>query len=391
MQMPGELVADMEKSTRSLVLTPDLEQALPRLKIAFWEANEAYQLRRFEYLYGLERSLFSVKSPTGEDINCSLIYDEDSAVDELLVSIAAFADEAPARNSIAINEYTAFSNPSFWDKQKAQPNSWNQITKSAINFEILKALESNMPVLTIFRPIRGSAYEKPDRLSLRKGDFSPTSQIVQSALAETQIRLHGYYNETEITDMVHMHGASLGGSEAIGSAAELNRQGIFIPSVTVQELILGPKNLGTLANRFLFKSMVGAPSDADTDGMPRIPEPAIRREIDGHGNELNMLPRMIRAMGRLTLLSGLVHQEKLLADMEHLLAHGTPITVGLAENSHLTSETTSLLPEYCPTLFTVKLRGVEGQKLGHIANEHASLSATVLALGVSKSAEVEPD
>jgi hypothetical protein len=100
---------------------------------------------------------------------------------------------------------------------------------------------------------------------------------------------------------------------------------------------------------------------------------------------------MLRAMGRLSLLSGLTNPQKTLADIEHLLTYGTPITVGLAENSNLTHETSSLLPESCPTLFTVKLRGIKGQKLGHLANEHAALSATLLALGVSKSAEEESD
>jgi hypothetical protein len=385
MEVPGELVVDMEKESRSLLVTPELERALPDLADGFDYADGRYQQDPEAYLRRMETSVFSV-SRNGQEADCSLIYDETGVrAGSVMVMFAPFSDAAPQTSHASMLEYLGKSDPGLGDKQNAKPNTWNQVTKAAVVHDVLKGLGYGMPVITIYSPVPPGIYTGEERKSIRRGDISPVAETARLAIAHAQDILHGPHSETRITDL-HTHGASLG-DNAIGSAAVIAREGdMRVRSVTAQELILMDGSLVDLADRYMFRQNVGDPSELEIPGgTPRIREPAVRQDIDRHGLEPSAYWRVFKAMTKLSYLIGLTRPEWLSRQVGYLADEGVDVTVANAVNSHISQETSSHLPLGHPNLNYIDIRAVAGQKVGHLADEHVALVAGVIALGVARS------
>jgi hypothetical protein len=281
-------------------------------------------------------------------------------------------------------EYLDGSEPGLSDKERAKPNTWNQITKAAVVHDVLKGLGHSMPVITVYSPVPPGIYTREERKSIRGGDISPVAETARLAIAYAQDVLHGPRSETRITDL-HTHGASLG-DNAIGSAAVIAREGdMNVRSVTAQELILMDGNLVDLADRYVFRKNVGEPSELEVPGdTPRIAEPAVRQDIDRHGLEPSAYWRIFKAMTKLSYLIGLTRPEWLSRQVGYLAEQGVDVTVANAVNSRISQETASHLPLGHPNLNYMDIRAVSGQKVGHLADEHVALVAGVIALGVGK-------
>lgn len=329
--------------------------------------------------------MFKFESTEGSEVACSLIHGPDSKSDEVLVIFAPFADRDPKSSAYKLGEYiTADSPGGILSKEKFAPNSWNQTTKSAAIFELLGALGKNVPVLTIYGPVPSHVYSPKERKQFRQGDFSPAGRLAQEAIAQAQARLHGADSETQI-GTVHISGASLGASNGIGAAASKELAEHFdIATVTAQELILGPKSLPDLAKRFTVKSIVGEPSDETvSQDSPKIQETAMRKTVDKYGSELvGMNARMIQGMSKRSYMKGLTKPEATVQAVERLLDNNVDLLVALAENSGLTHQTASYLPQGGEKLVTIK--GENGQKIGHLADEYVALSALVTALNIKR-------
>lgn len=385
---PSEIVVDMNKTTRALIATPGIKAALPGVIEAFKESDRPFEESPESYLANLKNSVYSFKSHLGE-VDCSLLYDDNSSQTEILLIFSPFSDVAPASSPQEMFHYVqqGFSRkPSFLEIQKAQPNSWNQITKSACIFELLSALGNGIPVLTVFSPIPPRAYTLAERQRFTEGDFWPAYQIALKAIEKAQDIMHGPNSETQISG-VHLSGDSLGASNAIGSATEIMHSSdkLQILSVKAQELIIGKKFL-QLAKGFMLSKQVGETSDISIpENFPRIPEPALRRAIDAYGNELWLVPRMLNAMSKLSYLVGLTRSARIVQDLETLLAYDVPITVGLAKNSGITDETSSFLPPKEESgLNLINIEAVAGQKIDHLADEHVALVGVMNALATRR-------
>lgn len=383
--LPDEIVVDSSKETKSVAVSPELQEAMPHLLEAFDKVDMPFLADPEAYLRRLEDSVFSFKSKTGVEVACSLLYDDSSRKDELLIIFAPFSDSDPRSSAEQLYRYIAKPLPGgpkgLAAKEKAAPNSWNQTTKSSIVFELLGAIGSGMPVLTIYSPIPTNAYTGQERQAFKQGDFTPASRIALEAINEAQLRLHGAHSETRI-DQINLHGASLGASNVIGAAKRLLGEDIAVPSVTAQELIMGPTSFADVAKRFTIAGRVGEPSSIEVDSrQARIYEPQIRQKIDGNGNELAMFLRMAQAV-KPTYLRGLAHPEQTVQNIEHLLDNNVSLLVALAENSGLTHQTKSYLPGDKEKVITVK--GEKGQYADHLIDEHAALTALIAALGVRK-------
>ncbi len=385
---PKEVIVNTKKETKSVVIGPEIEATLPNVVEAFSKVDEAFLKDPRAYLEKLHDSVFTVKVRNGKDIVCSLLYDDDSKKDEILVIFAPFSDGPPKSDARAIGSYMAEAPPasfviSMGRKQLAKPNSWNQTTKSGVVFDLLGALGNGMPVLTIYSPIPVKAYSEGERQALKEeGDFQSAAGIVWSAVEAAQDRLHGLHNETRI-DKINLHGASTEASKAIGAASEL-KDVFSVPSVTVQELIMGPDSPFDIAKRYAITTRVGGPSDVETQiYSPRIFEPQIRQRIHQHGNELGTYIRMAKAV-RLTYLRGLTHPEQTIADIENLLDSNVSVLIALAENSNLTHQTKGFLPNDKERVVTV--RAEKGQYADHLIDEHVALAALITVLGIKKSA-----
>ena len=385
---PSEIIVNTEKETKSVVVSPEVEAAMPHVAEAFARVDRAFLENPRAYLKRLQDSAFTFKSHTGKEIACSLLYDDDSKKDELLVIFAPFSDGPPKSSAREISSYMADAPPASWvismgRKGLAKPNTWNQTTKSAVIFDLLGAIGSGMPVLTIYSPIPSRAYTRQERSAFKAGDFTAASGIALEAIAQAQERLHGPHSETRL-DKANLQGGSLGASNAIGAAWELMGKDITVPTVTAQELIMGPDSFADVAKRFTIAGRVGEPSDIIIPrGTPRIPEPQIRQRIDAHGSELSMLLRMAKAV-KPTYLRGLAHPEQTVASIENLLNNNVLLLVALAENSGLTHQTKDYLPNNKEEVITV--RGEKGQYADHLIDEHVALTALITALGIRKRA-----
>lgn len=383
---PAELMIDSEKASKSVHVSPELEEALPHIIEAFSKVDDPFLENPEGYLSRLEDSVFSFRSKTGAEVACSLLYDDNSKKDELLVIFAPFADGAPKSDAEQLYKYIAGPLPAgikgFATKQKAAPNSWNQTTKSSVVFELLGALGSGMPVLTIYSPVPTGAYTRQERQAFKQGDFTPASRIALEAINIAQQQLHGTHSETRL-DKVNLYGASLGASNAIGAVEGLLSKDIIVPTVTAQELIMGPTSfIPDVVKRFMVTGRVGEPSSAKLpNNFSEIYEPQIRQSVDDNdkGNELAMFLRRVQAV-KPTYLRGLAHPEDTVDTIENLLDNNVALLVALAENSSLTHQTRNYLPGDEEKVITV--RGKKGQFADHIIDEHVALTAIITALGI---------
>ncbi len=387
--IPDEIIVDSRNETRSFFVSPELDAAGPGLLNAFARAESAYLKDPEAYLTWLQESVFSFKSKTGVDINCSLLFDDTSKKDELLVVWAPFLDQAPKNDASQVHHYISNNLggglKGLFDKEKAQISSWMQTTRSSDIFELLKALDSGLPVLTIYSPIPPGAYARWERDLFQEGHFSPAAGIAKQAIDIAQQRLHGAHSETRI-DKAHQNGASLGASNAIGAGKGLLEKDIAVPTVSAQELILIPKQQNRLAElwevlkRYSFASEVGEPSDVELPkDLPRIYEPQIKKDIDRHGSELSMYIRMPLA-ARPTYLVGFSPPEPTVKDMETLLDNNVAVLVAVAENSAPTKQTKDFLPKAGEKVITI--RGEKGQMASHLVNENVAVTGLVAALGI---------
>lgn len=381
-EFPTQIITNTE--TRAVTLTPEIEATLPGIDQAFTEADKAFLDDPEKYLSNLENSVFMMHSSEGSDVACSLLYGPDSKQDELLVIFAPFSDRSPKSSAEELYEYiTADTAGGLIGKEKAAPNSWSQTTKSAVIFELLGALGKNIPVLTIYSPIPTHAYSFGERAAMRSGDFSPAARIAKEAIAAAQSRLHGAKSETQI-DTAHLYGASLGASNAISAGHGLIGSGFNVPTVSAQEAIIGPDSLPDLGKRFTVSQYTGEPSDETVSrNNPKIEEPAIRKAVDMHGSEpIGMNARTVKAM-KPTYMLGLTKPDRATAAVERLLDDNVELLVALADNSSITNQTHEHLPNGGEKI--VRIRGENGQRIGHLADEHVALSALVPALNIARS------
>lgn len=386
-EFPSEIITNTK--TKAVTLTPEIETTLPDIDQAFAEADKTFLDDPKKYLQNLEASMFKFRSSEGSDVACSLIHGPGSKLDELFIIFAPFSDRDPKSSADKLNEYITVDTPrDIINKERFAPNSWNQTTKSAVIFELLSALGKNVPVLTIYGPVPSHAYSFKERSQFRKGDFSAAGRLAKEAIAEAQDRLHGAKGETQIGTL-HLSGASLGASSAIGAAASKElTYGFAIPDISVQELIMGPESLPNLGKRFTVRQYVGEPSDESVSGKyPKIEEAAIRKAVDRYGSEpLGTIARMVKGM-KPTYLRGLTKPEVTVQAIERLLDNNVSLLVALAENSSLTYQTPNYLPSGGERL--IAIRGENGQKIGHLADEYVALSALIAVLNIGSRIKIK--
>lgn len=374
--------------SKAVLLTPELEGALPGAAQAFEAADARFIKDAYVYLNRLERSQFTVKTEQGPEVACSLLMNKGQQAEELMIVFAPFADRNPKSSADTMGEY--IFPPSDVSKTKAMPNSWSQTTKSAVTADVLEALGHGMPVMTIYAPVPTHAHSAAERKMFRKGDFTPSGRlaikVMRGAIDHAQLLVHGM-NSPQQFHKLHLSGASLGASNAIGAAAKLMQREFDIRSVTAQELVMSPNNILDLARLFTIGGIVGEVSTVSfPDDAPVIGEPEVRRMIDHKGSEpIGMNLRMIQGASKLAYMKGLTRPQLTIEAIEDLLDNNVNVMVATADNSGLSDKTRTLLPVETPQMH---ISAQEGAKLGHIVDEHVALSALVIALNIAKTRNV---
>jgi hypothetical protein len=372
--------------SKAVLVTPELNEALPNAVQAFEAVDSKFIKDARVYLNRLEKSQFSIKTDEGPEVACSLLMNNGQQAEELMVIFAPFADRNPKSSAEVMSDYV-YQHPGV-SKVKAKPNTWSQTTKSAVTADVLQALGHGMPVLTIYGPVPTRAYTERERELFKNGNFTPSGQLAMEALRgavdQAQLVVHGM-NSPQQFHKLHLSGASLGASNAIGAAAKLMARDFDIRSVTAQELVMSPRNLLDLAKRFTVGGIVG---EASTTPFPNnakvIGESAVRQAIDYNGSEvIGMNLRMLQGASKLSYMKGLTKPQPTVEAIESLLDHNVNVLVATADNSALSDMTRTLLPTETPQLH---ISAQEGAKIGHIADEHVALSALVIALNIAKQA-----
>jgi hypothetical protein len=374
--LPGEVIVNPKE--KLLYVTPELEASFPDVADAFWDVNETYRKNPGAVLKNLSDSQYTLNSSTGAQIDYSIIPGRGS---ELLVMWAPFSDRSPKSDSETLLQYMYLDDADI-SRNEAAPNTWNQMTKSGVISELLKAAGCEMPVLTIFSPLPSvpkNAYTHQENKKIRNGDFGPAARITEEAIRAAQERLHSLGGETQL-ELTHLQGASLGASSALGAANE------SVHTVTAQELIIAPRNLLDLGARFTIKDPVGEKSQLVPEkSWSVISEPLLRKKIESKGNEPMMIGRMLQGMSKFTRLMGLTHPES--SEMPHIIerlaAAGVSVMIPLAETSGLTHDTPKYLPDNGEHV--VKVRATEGERTAHLIDEHVALTALMTVLNIRNS------
>ena len=373
--------------SKAVLVTPELEAALPGVRLAFEMADGRFIQDPRGYLDRLEESQFSIKTEQGPEVACSLLMNNGQQAEELMVVFAPFADRSPKSSAATMYRYIDGRDQSV-GKTKSKPNTWSQTTKSAVTTDVLQAVGHGMPVLTIYAPVPTHAHSNFERELFRYGSFTASGRVAMEALRgaieQTQLLVHGMDSPQQFYRL-HLSGASLGASNAIGAAAKLMARDFDIKSVTAQELVMSPKNLLDLAKRFTVGGIVGEASTATFPADAKIiGESALRQAIDYKGSEIiGMNLRMLQGASKLAYMKGLTKPQPTIDAIETLLDHNVSMLVATADNSALSDRTRTLLPGETPQLH---ISAQEGAQIGHIVDEHVALSALVIALNVAKRA-----
>lgn len=125
--------------SKAVLLTSELEGALPTIEQAFDQVDQEFNQDRRGYLEQLEESQFEIKTDNGPTINCSLLMNKGSQAEDLMIVFAPFADCEP--KSSAKTMYRYIDGDESVGKSEAKPNSWSQTTKSAVTRDLLEALD----------------------------------------------------------------------------------------------------------------------------------------------------------------------------------------------------------------------------------------------------------
>lgn len=390
MSAPAELPTEIYTDPKQLEIhvTPQVLRAFPDIFQSFEAVDAVFNADPEAYVKRMEKSVFkhprkSRLSAFGGHAALSL-QGAEHASDEILVRYAPFSDDAPGSDAETALALANNPKPSLSEKTEGSPSGWNEITKSATDAELLSVSGRPMPVLTIYSPIPTSLYFRDERRQIRHGDFTPAGELALEAIDAVQELLHGGRSETQISK-VHVSGRSLGASNAVGTAHFLSDDRYEVPTLTVQELIVGPKNvLPDLAKKFTIGGMTGEAAERNPRNViGTIDEPEIRKQLMmKHGTDpIGMVRGMLRGMAKVTYLQGMTHPERSAVpeQVDQLIDRGVSVLSAYATNSAISRDTESYLPY---EVNRVEVRPIKGEKTGHLINEHVGLSALVLAMHI---------
>lgn len=381
------LEVNTEAGHRAVMYDAVMEDQFPNLPASFEVIDETYRRDKLAAFQRLAEHQFPIYPvPNGAPVEASVIFDAESAKStEVMLIFGPFSDVGPRSDPEEIFAFINTLNPGRKDKSQGQPHSYSQSNKSDDIHALLKAEGRAMPVITIFNPIPLPAYSAKNIKKINRGDFAGSSQIAELAIGYVQSLLHGQAGETRL-EGVHYNGASLGATNALASAVELIKQGRFgAKSVTAQELILGPTGIVDLAKRYASSTIGEESKESLYPDAVVIPESAMRRDVDGRGNEVSAQLQLAGGLIKKPYMKGLTNPRFTIEDVEFLSREGVATTIAVAHNSAPAQDTVSHLHHIGDNKHIVRIRGVKGTRAGHEVNEVVRATSTIALMGVSKS------
>lgn len=305
----------------------------------------------------------------------------DANTSDLLVVMSPLNDGKPETSAAIIAAYVDLNKPTRADIRHAKPNAWSPATKLDIDYEFGQAEGLGMPRLQIFsREIPALTYS--ERRQVASGNMRPFGRLAVAGIQRASRRKDAVYG-TGGYERIHFFAAGMG-SKALGAAVEMIETTDYeIGSVTALNLPIGQEKAAKLLKDYAGRRVVGDASELTLPAnYTRVPEPLMRRDIDGHGAEFAMRMRQLRALLNARAVHGIMSTTRTPSYIEQLLERGVTVTVANAFNEAMVEHTDSYLPHGDERFHYTAIVGVEGRKVGQIANEQSGLVAVVSNLGL---------
>ena len=386
---PELVPVDPEKRNEAVFVSPDETLYAPDgLVASFRTVDEHYVADRDGRLKFMADSVF--KGWTGGSMGMivpvygSLQFDERNiGSTELLVVTSPLNDGPPASTAEEMSRYVRNPDPDTTQIRIAQPNSWGPVTKLDTAYEFLNVEGANLPVLQVFSRVPPRALSLSERAQLwRHGDLDGYGRVVHEAIirAHQELQLEGGPG----IDKVHFFGAGMAHTAIAAARYVADKQDHYeIGSFTAMNLMLSEAGILRMGRDYSVHQHTGEASDIVLPpGYSRVPEPVMRREIDGKGAEFHMRWRQLRAMLDISYMLAARRPSPTVDNIEALMEEGVPGTIANAHNSSLTADTRGFLPIGDAGLNLIDIVGVEGKKVGMMSNEQAALVALIMGVGL---------
>lgn len=388
-EFPTDILVDATKSHEAVFVHPDQGiYADERVATVFKQIDERYKADKGARIRFMGKSVqhFKVSGTFGYPAGINIAYESgpsDAESDEVLIVTSPLNDGRPKSSPDAMVDYVNTPDPSFAQIARVKPNSWSPITKLDIGFQVAELSGRPMPVLQLFSRVPPRAFHAAERLRLLQGDYSGYGRIALAGVNYINA-VRQAEGKTPVTK-AHFFGAGIA-QRALGAARwSAENQDIFeVVSAHAMNLALH-RGLGVAVDH-LQQRKINEPSGIEMpQGHKRIDEPLMRKDIDQRGSDtLQMYGRQAWAIKDLaaTILPLMFAYKPTVNDVESLMGGGVPVRVTNGLNVGMAINTLRLLPIGDPMMRYSTIVGLEGQKVGMMANEHAGVVGIAMNLGI---------
>lgn len=386
---PENILVDATKSHEAVFVHPDQSiYADASIAEAFDRMNSAYQADRSSTIFRMADAVkrHKVVGTLGRNATVNLALesdDSDADSDELLVVTSPLNDGRPKSSAYTMVDYVNTETPNFAQIALARPNSWGPITKLDVGFEVSKASGRPVPMLQLLSRVPPRAMSAHERRLMWGGDYTGYGRIALDCVRWIN-RLRRLSGKQSI-QTVHFFGAGMA-QRALGAAAYFseNQDEYEVGSATAMNLALNRGVRGASLDH-MGQTLVKEPSGiVIPSNHVRIDEPQVRQDIDHRGSDtLQMYGRQLWAIKDFSYtIPFMTKFEPTVDDVETIMATGAPIRIVNGLNTGMNVNTLRHLPVGDPLLKYSTIVGIEGQKVGMMANEHAGVVAVAMSLGM---------
>jgi hypothetical protein len=353
------------------------------LKPSFEMIDDWYAQDKDRYLKQLYRRTRTFVGSTGPLHYTHLPGRDEPLSDHLVVTLSPLNDGPPQSDADVMAAYVASDGK--LSKSKAAPNSWGPLTKLAVGHELGEAQGLGAAHAQLYAPEIG-ALTNDERHRLRQGDPRPYGRLVHELIRHLNGNRGDQAGSAERYEHIHLVAAGMCG-KAIGAAMFMLEQpgdDYELASVSLQNLSLGKRAVRTALD-YMGRKTVPVDTPAVPDDYAVIPEPLIRRDIDGHGAEFWPLQKRI-VVGGLYHFLRLGRTEHTYPQMQaHIEAmHAIiPMSITNAADESLVQDTRRIL-SHIDGIEWIDVYGKDGGKVGQMLNEHAAVMALTANRGISR-------
>ncbi len=335
-------------------------------------------------------------------VQASLITTESDNPRKILVNIVPFSDGPPKSNPDEMVRFLGDMstgagkiNPLaqlYRKESQGKPHSWGPLVRAAAIHDELVKSGNGQPVLTIFNPIPGGALSPHERKLIASGNQQAFVRVMEKGLVTAFDRLHGYRGTFS---EVSFAGQSIGAVRTVQMAHSFFKTSKLakVGNVTAQEAVLYQESnvlrgLSKLTRDYMFQKYdSGSPNlvDYNADLFTRLPESQLRQTQDQFGAEpVGMIGRMLRGMVPRDMIGLTRSGERTTEAALELAENGVQVTFANAVDSAVSRYIRDWLnrqPNIAthPSLHSVLISPLPGQRLGHMVNEYATTTALVIA------------